>query len=117
MPYFMPLYRQNSKDSSMPLILCLKKCFPVVFLTGALILVFCPDALAMRDDSMREGLTTLESFLTGNVMRMMVIGGAAYGALHAFLKQQPTLLLGALGTGLGANFLMDWVNRTWALML
>ena len=95
----------------------LKKKRTLLLLVGVGVLIFCPDALAMKDDTMREGLVTLESFLTGNVMRMMVIGGAAYGALHAFLKQQPTLLLGSLGTGLGANFLMGWINQTWALML
>ena len=95
----------------------LKKKMSLLLLVGVGIVAFCPEALAMRDDSMREGLTTLENFLTGNVMRMMVLGGSAYGAFHAFMKQQPALLLGAVGTGLGANFLMDWVNRTWALML
>lgn len=97
--------------------LTLKKQTSLLLLAGVGVLVFCPDALAMKDDTMRQGLTTLESFLTGNMMRMMVLGGSAYGAFHAFMKQQPALLLGAAGTGLGVNFLLDWVNRTWALML
>lgn len=78
---------------------------------------FCPEALAMKDDSMRQGLVTLEGFLTGNVMRIMVLGGAAYGAFQAFMKQQPALLLGSVGTGLGANFLISWINTTWAVLL
>lgn len=82
-----------------------------------IVLAFCPDARAMKEDTMKEGLTTIESFLTGNMMRLMVLGGAAYGAFHAFMKQQPALLMGSVGTGLGTNFLLDWVKSTWTMMI
>ena len=90
---------------------------PTLILTGVIALLLSSDAVAMKDDTMKTGLETLEGFLCGNVMRLMVIGGAAFGAFHAFMKQQPALLLGAVGTGLGINFLQSWLNSTWALML
>lgn len=95
----------------------LKKQVPVLMMAGAIVLALCPDALAMKEDTMKAGLTTLEGFLTGNMMRLMVLGGAAFGAFHAFMKQQPALLLGSVGTGLGVNFLQSWLNSTWTLLV
>lgn len=90
---------------------------PTLILSGVIALLLSSDAIAMKEDTMKTGLETLEGFLCGNVMRLMVIGGAAFGAFQAFMKQQPALLLGAVGTGLGINFLQSWLNSTWALML
>lgn len=90
---------------------------PTLILAGVLALVLSSDALAMKEDSMKEGLTKLEGFLTGNFTRLMVLGGAVFGAFHAFMKQQPALLLGALATGLGINFLQSWLEKSWTLML
>ena len=95
----------------------LKSAVPFLLMAGVMTLVLSPDAMAMKQDTMQAGLTTLESFLTGNVMRLMVMGGAAYGAFQAFIKQQPALLLAAVGTGLGINFLQSWLTTTWALLL
>ncbi len=101
----------------MSLTFTLKRSFPVLLLAGAIILAFCPDALAMKEDTMKGGLETLESYLTGNMMRLLVLGGSAYGAFHAFMKQQPALLMGAVGSGLGINFLLSWVKTTWAVLI
>ena len=75
------------------------------------------EAFAMHDDSMKAGLTTLETFLTGNILRLMVIGGSVYGAYQAYVASKPGLLGGAIATGLGVNFLMTWAKSTWAMIL
>lgn len=90
---------------------------PTLILTGVIALLLSSEAIAMKADTMQAGLTTLEGFLTGNVTRLMVIGGAAFGAFQAFMKQQPALLLGAVGIGLGINFLQSWLSETWTLLL
>ena len=76
-----------------------------------------PEAAAMQDDTMRAGLTTLESFLTGNILRLLVIGGSVYGAYQAYVASKPGMLGGAIATGLGVNFLMTWAKSTWTMIL
>ena len=96
----------------------LKKYGPRLLTGGLILAALCsPEAMAMKEDAMKEGLTTLEGFLTGNVMRAMVIGGSLYGAYHAFANQKPGLLGGAVGIGLGVNFLMRWVKAGWAMLI
>ena len=89
----------------------------VGLMVGLVAVTLCPEAMAMKEDTMKEGLAALEGFLTGNVMRAMVIGGSLYGAYHAFANQKPGLLGGAVGIGLGVNFLLSWVKGTWAMVI
>ena len=86
-------------------------------MVGLAALALCPEAMAMKEDAMKASLTSLERYLTGNVMRAMVIGGSLYGGYHAFVNQKPGLLGGAVGIGLGVNFLMSWVKAGWALLV
>ena len=68
------------------------------------------DALAMTDDSMKKGLTTLENSLTGSWMRLGLIVGGFIGTVTSFIKQSPIGLVASAGTGLGAVFFTDWVK-------
>ncbi len=75
------------------------------------------DAFAMKADDMSEGLSTLESFLRGNVLRMIIIGGCIYGGYQAYAAGKPTLLGGAIATGLGINFVLSWIDKAWTMVL
>ena len=86
-------------------------------MVGLVTMALCPEAIAIKADGMKAAVTNLEHYLTGNVMRVMVTAGSLYGAYHAFANQKPGLLGGAVGIGLGVNFLMSWVKGTWAMLI
>lgn len=86
-------------------------------LFASLFFLLAPDAWAMKEDGMKEGLTALESILTGNFTRLAVICGSMWGAFQAYVKSSPMLLGGAVATGLGTNFLMSWASSTWAVTI
>lgn len=79
--------------------------------------VLTSEALAMKEDGLKAGLTALELILTGNFTRLIVICGSLWGAYQAYAKSSPMLLGGSVAIGLGINFLMSWVNSTWALTI
>ena len=89
----------------MPVILC---CLTVTF----------PDLVfAAKEDSLKEETGKIEEFLTGNLMRMAVLGGTVWGAVQAYMAGKFIILASTLGIGLGTYGILEWAKRTWTMIL
>lgn len=88
-----------------PLILCI------------LTMLFPDLALAAKEDTLKEHTTTIEDFLTGNLMRMSVLGGTVWGAIQAYMAGKFIILASTLGIGLGTYGILQWAKTTWAMVI
>ncbi len=80
--------------------------------------VLFPDlALAAKEDTLKEHTTTIEDFLTGNLMRMSVLGGTVWGAIQAYMAGKFIILASTLGIGLGTYGILQWAKTTWAMVI
>ena len=96
----------------------LTKQLPLLVLGSlALLCLFSPDVLAMKKDTMEAGLTKLESYLTGNIARGIVIGGCSIAAYRAYVDSKFAILGTAVAGALGLNFLMDFVQATYTCLI
>jgi hypothetical protein len=89
----------------------------LVLASLTLLCLFSPDAFAMKEDSMKTGLGKLEGYLTGNIARGAVIGGCSIAAYRAYVDSKFGILGAAVAGALGLNFLMDFVNATYACLI
>jgi len=89
----------------------------LLFASVALLCLFSPDVFAMQEDTMKDGLTKLEGYLTGNIARGVVIGGCSIAAYRAYVESKFGILGAAVAGALGLNFLMDFVNATYACLI
>ena len=80
--------------------------------------VLFPDlAIAAKEDTLKEHTTTIEDFLTGNLMRMSVLGGTVWGAIQAYMAGKFIILASTLGIGLGTYGILQWAKTTWAMVI
>lgn len=92
--------------------------FPLLVLGAfGLVCLFSPEASALQEDSMKKGLAKLESYLTGNIARGVVIGGCSIAAYRAYVDSKFGTLGAAVAGALGLNFLMDFVDATYACLI
>ncbi len=82
-----------------------------------LAMLFPESALAAKDDTLKEHTTTIEDFLTGNLMRMSVLGGTVWGAIQAYMAGKFIILASTLGIGLGTYGILQWAKTTWAMVI
>jgi len=80
-------------------------------------MLFPESALAAKDDTLKEHTTTIEDFLTGNLMRMSVLGGTVWGAIQAYMAGKFIILASTLGIGLGTYGILQWAKTTWAMVI
>jgi hypothetical protein len=80
-------------------------------------IVFPESALAAKEDSLKDHTTKIEEFLTGNIMRMTVLGGTVWGAVQSYMAGKFIILASALGIGLGTYGILEWAKTTWAFVI
>lgn len=88
-----------------PLVLCM------------LIILFPDSALAAKEDTLKAHTSTIEEFLTGNIMRMAVLGGTVWGAVQSYMAGKFIILASTLGIGLGTYGILEWAKATWAYII
>ena len=87
-------------------------------LAMCLLSLFCSDfALAAQQDDLRDHTTRIEGFLTGNILRMSVLGGTIWGAVQSYMAGKFVILASTLGIGLGTYGILEWAKATWAMVL
>lgn len=80
-------------------------------------LIFPESALAAKDDSLKDHTGKIEEFLTGNLMRMAVLGGTVWGAVQSYMSGKFIILASTLGIGLGTYGILEWAKTTWAFVI
>lgn len=70
-----------------------------------------------NNDHFRTATNNLVTVLTGNVMRIVTVAGSVFMGIKAYLASSPMLLGGAVGIGLGSNFLLTWIKATYGLLI
>lgn len=74
-------------------------------------------ALAVREDDLKNHTGKIEEFLTGNLMRMAVLGGTVWGAVQSYMAGKFIILASTLGIGLGTCGILEWAKTTWAFVI
>jgi hypothetical protein len=88
---------------------------PVVL---CMLAVLLPEsAVAAKEDSLRAHTSIIEEFLTGNLLRMAVLGGTVWGAVQAYMAGKFVILGSTLGIGMGTYGILEWVKHTWAMVI
>ena len=82
-----------------------------------LTIIFPETVLAVNDDSLKDHTGKIEEFLTGNLMRMAVLGGTVWGAVQSYMAGKFIILASTLGIGLGTYGLLEWAKTTWAYVI
>lgn len=75
------------------------------------------DALALKEDAMKESVKYMESILRGNAARIMVVVGLLAGAVISFAKANFTPMAISLGTSVaygGANL---WIDSAYTALI
>jgi len=88
-----------------PLVLCM------------LTILFPDSALAAKEDTLKVHTSTIEEFLTGNIMRMAVLGGTVWGAVQSYMAGKFIILASTLGIGLGTYGILECAKTTWAYVI
>lgn len=79
--------------------------------------LFPDSALAAKEDTLKVHTSTIEEFLTGNIMRMAVLGGTVWGAVQSYMAGKFIILASTLGIGLGTYGILEWAKATWAYII
>ncbi len=79
--------------------------------------LFPESAMAAKEDTLKTHTDTIEGFLTGNLMRMSVLGGTVWGAVQAYMAGKFIILASTLGIGLGTYGILEWAKHTWAMVI
>ncbi len=79
--------------------------------------LFPESAFAAKDDSLKDHTGQIEEFLTGNLMRMAVLGGTVWGAVQSYMAGKFIILASTLGIGLGTYGILEWAKTTWAYVI
>lgn len=82
-----------------------------------LTILFSDSALAAKEDTLKVHTSTIEEFLTGNIMRMAVLGGTVWGAVQSYMAGKFIILASTLGIGLGTYGILEWAKATWAYVI
>jgi hypothetical protein len=77
----------------------------------------CDFAFAAQEDALRDHTGRIEGFLTGNLLRMSVLGGTIWGAVQSYMAGKFVILASTLGIGLGTYGILEWAKTTWAMVL
>lgn len=83
----------------------------------SLTIIFPESALAAKDDALKDHTGKIEEFLTGNLMRMAVLGGTVWGAVQSYMAGKFIILSSTLGIGLGTYGILEWAKTTWAYVI
>ena len=89
----------------------------IPLLLCVLTILFPDSALAAKDDSLKDHTGKIEEFLTGNLMRMAVLGGTVWGAVQSYMSGKFIVLASTLGIGLGTYAILEWAKTTWAYVI
>ena len=90
----------------------------IIPLLLCLISTLFPDcAFAAKDDSLKDHTGKIEEFLTGNLMRMAVLGGTVWGAVQSYMSGKFIVLASTLGIGLGTYAILEWAKTTCAFVI
>jgi hypothetical protein len=92
--------------------------FALAPLVLCLLGLLCSDfAFAAQEDALRDHTGRIEGFLTGNLLRMSVLGGTIWGAVQSYMAGKFVILASTLGIGLGTYGILEWAKTTWAMVL
>lgn len=89
----------------------------IPLLSCLLTIIFPESALAAKDDALKDHTGKIEEFLTGNLMRMAVLGGTVWGAVQSYMAGKFIILSSTLGIGLGTYGILEWAKTTWAYVI
>lgn len=89
----------------------------VPFILFLLAFIFPESVFAVQEDTLKDQTSKIEGFLTGNILRMTVLGGTVWGAIQAYMAGKFIILASALGIGLGVYGILEWAKTTWAFVI
>lgn len=104
-------FNANKKSWMAPVIMTMPAWIPLLGI------ILPETAYAVQEDTLKAHTTVIEGFLTGNLLRMSVLGGTVWGAVQSYMAGKFMILASTLGIGLGTFGILSWAKATWAFVI
>jgi len=84
---------------------------------GIALCLLAPDAMALKDDAMKDSAQHLEALVRGNLARIVVGCGILWGVVHGVVQSKPILVGGSVGTGVLYAASNYWIDNAFTLLI
>ncbi len=84
---------------------------------GIGICLLAPEAMAVKEDTMKATTEYLEKLVRGNFARIVVVCGVLWGVVHGLVQTKPIIVGSSVATGIGYGAANYWIDSAFTLLI